>query len=251
MTLGETARDRLDDVRDLEPTSNGELRDRWGMDSGSDVHRYLEEHLSEHVTRGDDGKIRVDGEPPQMDSEPMQGAVGDRSGTSKPEDDPNPSGESEGPETSAKTSRDGGSVTTTETGREQQMIDAAAEAGYESGFEEGLEAARSSTDPGEPACPECGETDWFDPREHGVDADRGCPECSTAEEWTVYDREEAEELDDDGPDETTDEPARSSAGTSPCPNCGTVVEERKIRAINSRRFREARCPGCGLALRVA
>lgn len=53
------------------------------------------------------------------------------------------------------------------------------------------------------------------------------------------------------PDGTEDEPVGSSPGTSPCPNCGTVVDESKIRAINSRRFREARCPGCGSALQVA
>lgn len=54
-------------------------------------------------------------------------------------------------------------------------------------------------DDGDAGCPECGETDWFDPAEtlrsqglnpEAFDAgghDRGCPNCSTAEEWVVYD----------------------------------------------------------------
>lgn len=43
-------------------------------------------------------------------------------------------------------------------------------------------------EPDVPACPECGETDWFDPSEHGYDGprDRGCPSCSTAEDWVLY-----------------------------------------------------------------
>lgn len=59
MALDDTARQRLADVRDLEPTSNGELAERWGMDSGKEVAAYLQSELSEYVYRGDDRRIRT------------------------------------------------------------------------------------------------------------------------------------------------------------------------------------------------
>ena len=59
MTLSETARDRLADVVALQPTKNGELMERWDMDSGSEVHGYLESELGDHYYRDDDGLIRA------------------------------------------------------------------------------------------------------------------------------------------------------------------------------------------------
>jgi len=56
----ETARDRLADIRELEPTSNAELRDRWGLDSTKNVARYIEDELGEHTYRDDDARIRAD-----------------------------------------------------------------------------------------------------------------------------------------------------------------------------------------------
>lgn len=50
--------DRLCDVVELAPTKNGELMDRWNMESGSDVHRYLERNLGDYYYRGDDKLIR-------------------------------------------------------------------------------------------------------------------------------------------------------------------------------------------------
>jgi len=61
MTLSDTARDRLDDIRELEPTTNADLAERWGMDSGSDVATYLRNELDGHVYRHVNSKIRVDG----------------------------------------------------------------------------------------------------------------------------------------------------------------------------------------------
>ncbi|NHN42473.1 hypothetical protein G9C85_12675 [Halorubellus sp. JP-L1] len=57
MTLSEEARDRLADIVELQPTKNGELQERWGMESGSDVHQYLENELGEHYYRNDDSLI--------------------------------------------------------------------------------------------------------------------------------------------------------------------------------------------------
>ena len=42
MTLSDEARERLADVVALQPTKNAELQAQWEMDSGSDVHQYLE-----------------------------------------------------------------------------------------------------------------------------------------------------------------------------------------------------------------
>jgi hypothetical protein len=55
--LSEEARDRLADIVDLQPTKNAELREHWGMDSGSDVHAYLESELREYYYRNADSLI--------------------------------------------------------------------------------------------------------------------------------------------------------------------------------------------------
>lgn len=62
MTLSETARERLADVVRLQPTKNSELQERWEMESGSEVHRYLESELSEYYYRDEDSLIRATGE---------------------------------------------------------------------------------------------------------------------------------------------------------------------------------------------
>ena len=62
VTLTEAELDRLADVVELQPTTNGELEDRWGMDSGSEVHGYLEDHLGDYYYRDDDSYIRATAE---------------------------------------------------------------------------------------------------------------------------------------------------------------------------------------------
>lgn len=57
MTLSEQARDRLADLVELQPTKNAELQDEWGLDSGSDVHQYLESELGDYYFRNDDSLI--------------------------------------------------------------------------------------------------------------------------------------------------------------------------------------------------
>ncbi|EMA23054.1 MULTISPECIES: DUF5797 family protein [Haloarcula] len=57
MTLSEDARERLADIVELQPTKNGELQERWDMDSGSEVHQYLESELKEYYYRNDNSLI--------------------------------------------------------------------------------------------------------------------------------------------------------------------------------------------------
>ncbi|MUW14620.1 hypothetical protein GJ633_08000 [Halorubrum sp. CBA1125] len=62
MALTDEERSRLADVVRLQPTKNGELQEAWGLDGGSDVHRYLEDHLGEYYYRDDDSLIRATAE---------------------------------------------------------------------------------------------------------------------------------------------------------------------------------------------
>jgi hypothetical protein len=59
MTLSQKALDRLADIVSLQPTKNGELQDRWDLESGSDVHRYLESELKEYYYRDENSLIRA------------------------------------------------------------------------------------------------------------------------------------------------------------------------------------------------
>jgi hypothetical protein len=71
MTLSETARSRLADVVELQPTKNGELVERWDVDSGSDVHHYLENELKEYYYRDENSLIRATAEAAELvDVEP-------------------------------------------------------------------------------------------------------------------------------------------------------------------------------------
>jgi len=57
MTLSEEARDRLADVVALQPTKNAELQARWDMESGSEVHSYLESTLKDYYYRDENSLI--------------------------------------------------------------------------------------------------------------------------------------------------------------------------------------------------
>ncbi|WP_049936283.1 DUF5797 family protein [Haloplanus natans] len=57
MILSEEERERLADIVRLQPTKNKELQERWGMESGSEVHSYLEDHLADYYYRNDDSYI--------------------------------------------------------------------------------------------------------------------------------------------------------------------------------------------------
>jgi hypothetical protein len=57
MTLPAEARERLADIVELQPTKNATLQERWGLDSGSEVHAYLESELEEYYYRNTDSLI--------------------------------------------------------------------------------------------------------------------------------------------------------------------------------------------------
>jgi len=57
--LSEEERDRLADVVRLQPTKNAALAERWGLQGGSEVHRYLEDHLADRYYRDEDSYIRA------------------------------------------------------------------------------------------------------------------------------------------------------------------------------------------------
>ncbi|MFC7233024.1 DUF5797 family protein [Saliphagus sp. GCM10025308] len=59
MTLSEEARDRLADVVELQPTKNSELQDRWNLESGSEVHQFLENEPGDYYFRDDNSLIRA------------------------------------------------------------------------------------------------------------------------------------------------------------------------------------------------
>lgn len=184
MTETNTAKSRLEDIRELEPTSNSELRDRWGMDSGKDVARYLKEELGEYTYRDDNSKIRaVERDGPEADTMESpgapdaqfeeetsdEGAPEDTVETSAPNDDPadglaEPQTRTEPPQEPADTSN------LVPAEQVQEVAENAERAGYEAGLDDGYQAAEheqpetdQTTDENtlEPdsraTCPECGE----------------------------------------------------------------------------------------------
>lgn len=62
MPLSEEARERLADIVELQPTKNKELKRRWEMESGSEVHQYLETELRDYYYRDEDSLIRATAE---------------------------------------------------------------------------------------------------------------------------------------------------------------------------------------------
>ena len=57
MSLSEEAAERLADVVELQPTKNADLQERWEIDSGSEVHQYLESELGEYYYRDENSMI--------------------------------------------------------------------------------------------------------------------------------------------------------------------------------------------------
>lgn len=71
MSLTDEERARLADVVRLQPTKNSELEEAWGVEGGSEVHQYLETHLTEYYYRDDDSLIRATAEANELvDVEP-------------------------------------------------------------------------------------------------------------------------------------------------------------------------------------
>lgn len=59
MPLSETARSRLADILEREPTKNSELQAAWDLESGSEVHQYLEAELQPYYYRDENSLIRL------------------------------------------------------------------------------------------------------------------------------------------------------------------------------------------------
>jgi hypothetical protein len=62
MGLSDEERERLADVVRLQPTKNAELQECWGLESGSEVHQYLESHLKDYYYRDENSYIRATAE---------------------------------------------------------------------------------------------------------------------------------------------------------------------------------------------
>ncbi|WP_336034618.1 DUF5797 family protein [Halobacterium yunchengense] len=73
MTLSEADRERLADLVELQPTKNSVLQDRWGMDSGSEVHQYLESTLRDYYYRDENSLIRATAEAAELVGEGGEG----------------------------------------------------------------------------------------------------------------------------------------------------------------------------------
>lgn len=56
--LSDQALDRLGDLVKLEPTSNGELAEAWGVQTGTEVHAYLESELEGYYRRDENHMLR-------------------------------------------------------------------------------------------------------------------------------------------------------------------------------------------------
>ncbi|KTG07582.1 DUF5797 family protein [Haloferax profundi] len=66
MTLSDEAKERLADIVRLQPTKNKELQDRWDLESGSEVHQYLESDLKDYYYRDDNSLIRATAEAAEL-----------------------------------------------------------------------------------------------------------------------------------------------------------------------------------------
>lgn len=143
MTLSETANERLKDIRELEPTSNSELRDRWDMDSGKEVASYLREELSEYVYRDDESRIRTADDASDGTGESSISISGSQNSEQHGTSESEAHNEGNTSSDTAATPRDG-----TQHGNEvvmtdeefEQSIEAAREAGYEDGYRDGQES---------------------------------------------------------------------------------------------------------------
>ncbi|WP_415382843.1 DUF5797 family protein [Halosimplex sp. TS25] len=78
MTLSDEARERLADVVALQPTKNAELQAQWEMDSGSDVHQYLESELKDYYYRNEDSLICATPEANELVGDEVEGEVNEQ-----------------------------------------------------------------------------------------------------------------------------------------------------------------------------
>ena len=84
MTLSDEARERLADVVALQPTKNADLQSQWDMDSGSDVHQYLESELKDYYYRNEDSLICATPEANELVGDEVEGEVNEQVVTAPP-----------------------------------------------------------------------------------------------------------------------------------------------------------------------
>jgi hypothetical protein len=58
-TLPEQEQERVIDLVRLQPTKNAEIQEEWGLNDGSEAHKYLESELKEYYYRDGDGYIHA------------------------------------------------------------------------------------------------------------------------------------------------------------------------------------------------
>lgn len=215
MSLSETARQRLKDVRELQPTTNGELQERWGMDSGREVAEYLRTELSTHTYRDDDSRIRAVAENGDADAL-SDGDGADESDTEETTETPNSRAE-------RHTSLSDADTDLVEMARATDHAQSAGEGDVEPADGPDDPQRTGLTDESDPAK----ETPQLDPPEPETDPTRpvddesdeaiqqnGCPECGG-------------ELVDAGGgvyQEVTGAPLHAEPGDDLCPECGLIVD---------------------------
>jgi len=84
--LSSEAQARLVDLVKLQPTKNKELQERWNLDSGSEVHQYLESELKSYYYRDENSLIRATDGAEQLVSDEPEGST--KKETSEDEFDP-------------------------------------------------------------------------------------------------------------------------------------------------------------------
>lgn len=215
MALSETERDRLEDVVDLAPTSNGELKERWGMESGREVYNYLSSNLGTYTYRDDDLKIRPADKALETigedeDQDDVEEGTEDRPDAGESgvdgEADHSPSAGDDGSETTSSDQSGTPNGDTTAdtpegiTDQERELIDGARSAGYEEGFVDaktGDSVGTSTAD--EPSCPDCGASAGMSRDQLESGQVYRCDDCGARLRW------------DPDPDDVVT-----------CPDCGAV-----------------------------
>jgi hypothetical protein len=64
--LSKIDRSRIADIVELQPTSNGELAERWGLSDGSEVYQYLSSILDDYYYRDEDKYLRATDQAEQL-----------------------------------------------------------------------------------------------------------------------------------------------------------------------------------------
>jgi hypothetical protein len=111
--LSEQDRERLADIIDLAPTSNGELASSWDLDTTKEVWEYLTQHLDKYYTRNENNRIEPTEEAIEIDT-PTEVKDSSADSSSEPEANSDQDGSSSGTDTETHDEQNR-STSTTET----------------------------------------------------------------------------------------------------------------------------------------